>query len=1544
MRARVPIVVLLAFAFAAPAQMDEGRRFFSLVSNRTVLPGKEAPVQVHAQGVDQLEFRLYRLKDPRAFFVQMGSTSRVRRQRARLFAPGTPIEKLDAWKRQQWARLRDLARMQFSAPNRALIRAWMQKKEQQKPAAPAQKAPSFAGAPLLNPDLLVKRWTQTVRGKTQWESVNVHVPLPEAGVYVLEATDQIKHAYTVLVATPLGMIVKSYPGRSVVRLVDRQSGEPRSGCPLELLDVQQNRTLGRKATDEQGSVALNVEGERSPELLWLGECGGVPVLAKPAAYAMSERGGSVEGAIHTDRPVYRPGQRVKFRAIVRELSGGEYRKPAARKVKVRVESRSDAPIYQKTISLTKYGTASGEFDLPDDVPLGYIGIQVTPEGTEDSLYGGFHVEEYRKPEYEVKVTPASRRALQGSRMEARIEARYYYGEPVGGASVKWTVHRYRWYPPWWEWAEMEPEEEAEEMFGGEQVLDGEGRLDAEGRLTVSFPLERGEYDYQYRVEAQVTDEGGRAIDGAGMFLGTRAPFVVTAGPEKWVYRKGETVRWRVSARDFEQQPVAGVAVRVEAYREEKGKAGGGAVAAPSAVTGADGEAILEFALPSSGAWIIRTVARGPAGDLREERWMWITGEFSGWKPPERVRLALDKKSYAAGETARLTVITGLPRADVWLAVEGPALFWSKFVKIEGGAATVEIPVDRAFAPNAFVTAVFLQNDEHYEGSKSLIVPPVDRQISVSLEPSRREFQPGEPAVLKLAARDHEGRPVRAEFSLGVVDEAIYAVRREEQADLLKTFYGSRWNRVETDTSQTFYFWGASGERIGFPVGTTTEMAMAVADRRTLAQLKRESVAMPKIRKDFPDTAFWVADLETDAQGRAEVRFEFPDSLTTWRATARGVTEDTKVGGAVERVLVRKDVVVSLAAPRFLTEGDETVVPVLARNYTGAPLRVRVGLQARGVAVLEGRETEIELAPQGEGKVDYRLKAQQAGKATFTASAAGAGKGDALEITVPVHPYGLPMEAMAQARLDGAGSRTLVHEFPPEDESSGRVAEVRLSPSLGGALLGAMEYLLEYPYGCSEQLMSGLLPNLVVAEAMRKLKLESAADRKVLDRNVKAGLEKLLAQQNADGGWGWWREDESALFLTSYILLGLKHAQENGYAVPPYQMNRAADFLADRLAGRQETDADLLAYALLALARSRGIAADLGNAVWSRREKMSGFGWASLGLAFQAVNDGRRREAADRLASMAKQEGEETFWPSGRDVMFLHEAEHTYEATAMAARFLAVERPESGLAERAAQWLLNHRDRGYYWGSTKRTAFVIYGLIPLLERSGELKPDLTVRVVAGGREMARHRFTPADALAAKPLKVVFPVSGARSEIRIETEGRGRLYASAVWRWRQTETREPRRLAGAGRLEVERRYYRLRRVETGGVIEYALEPWSGPAKRGDLVAVRVSVRGAGQTNALVVEDLLPSGAEAVTRDAGFRLRGAPDWWRWWFERRELRDERTSWFPWWIPEPGYETVYLFRFTNAGKFRAAPARAEAMYEPNVRAWSEAAEWEVLP
>ena len=177
------------------------------------------------------------------------------------------------------------------------------------------------------------------------------------------------------------------------------------------------------------------------------------------------------------------------------------------------------------------------------------------------MNGNFEVEEYKKPEYEVRVTPVKARILQGESAQAMIDARYYFGEPVDGAKVKYAVYRGRyWFPLWYEPDEDAPPDAGDgdgNDYGDEQIADSEGQLDADGKLTIDFPTTVSEHktDYRYRVEARVTDAGKREIAGRGCVIATYGSFVVNARPDRYFYQPGSTAAITVEARDYDSKPV-----------------------------------------------------------------------------------------------------------------------------------------------------------------------------------------------------------------------------------------------------------------------------------------------------------------------------------------------------------------------------------------------------------------------------------------------------------------------------------------------------------------------------------------------------------------------------------------------------------------------------------------------------------------------------------------------------------------------------------------------------------------------------------------------------------------------------------------------------------------------------------------------------------------------------------------------------------------------------------------------------------------------------
>ena len=252
---------------------------------------------------------------------------------------------------------------------------------------------------------------------------------------------------------------------------------------------------------------------------------------------------------------------------------------------------------------------------------------------------------------------------------------------------------------------------------------------------------------------------------------------------------------------------------------------------------------------------------------------------------------------------------------------------------------------------------------------------------------------------------------RAEFSLGVVDEAIYGVRPDVTPNILSFFFGRSYDTIYTANSLEFFFSGQAGKK-----------RMQLADLRArshLAQLKPERLVQPKVRKAFPDTAFWAPEIVTDEKGHAHAKVDFPDSLTTWRATARaaaqlasadGIAPGTSVGGATLKTIVRKNLILRLVTPRFLVSGDEVTISALVHNYLPTTKTARVSLDVKGLTVLSGATQDVTIPSRGEAKLDWRLKPVNAGTAVLTGKALTDEESDALEIELPVHSPGLKLSA------------------------------------------------------------------------------------------------------------------------------------------------------------------------------------------------------------------------------------------------------------------------------------------------------------------------------------------------------------------------------------------------------------------------------------------------------------------------------------------------------------------------------------------------------
>lgn len=1539
-------------ALAQPAEPtgDAALRPAFSVSTSQAFTTRESPFfYLTFRRLQQLDVRVYKVRDPFAFFGglqdphQFGTDEPLPVAQERSW-----IERLTDWKRRQRALLRSVARAQVSRRYREIRRAATDQ------AVTAQRVQlnvnTFAQVPLLNPDQLVTSWRELLPSRRDPELRRIPLAVSEPGVYLVEAVHERLRAYTIVMVSDVGLVTKTSPGQVLVFAANRFTGEPLADCQVRLFSS--GSVVAEGATTDEGLFA----GE-SPagvdSLLGVARCGAGMAATDPGAWALQSDARELVGYLYTDKPIYRPGHTVHVKAVLRWRERDAlvpFGRPDAELV---ASDANDKVVYRRTIRTDGFGTVTASFALPPTAGLGTYTLRVNSGEAQAS--SAFEVQEYRKPEFEVIVSPGNRFVVQGGDAVVTVRARYYFGQPVANGRLHWVVNQQPYYSPL-RWDDgLEEGGGAGYWYGNDQRAQGDARLDANGEAELRIPLGAHESgrDYSARIEVQVTDSGGRDVSGSTVAHATWGSFLLAAQLDRSVFRAGSRAEVQARAVDYLGAPRAGVPVSLALERLEYRDGFYSdptvtPVASASATTDADGRAAAAFTLPDGQYGSFRITLSAPADgrDVTERVWLWVPGPQEQGPPDEGDRyleLLADRRTYQPGERARL-VVRGEPLAGpILVTKEGQHVSWHRVLR-PTATEPLEVPIEAADVGDVYVNVTFMRDGRLYRAERRLGVPAIERTLTISLVPDRPVARPQEPGTFTVSVTDHAGQPVRAQVSLAVIDEAVFGVRADDTPDPTRFFYRREYSRVSTTFSREYYFTGYSG---------TDRLQLAGRRRRpfTLADFKGEAPPQPSVRKDFPDAIYWMPDVTTDGEGRARVAVTYPDALTTWRLTARAVTEDTRVGVAVARATTTKDLIVRIVTPRFLTEGDEVVMPTIVHNYRPEARTASVSVRTTGLDAAGGAAqgaSGVPLASGGEQRHDWRFTSPAPGPASIVATARTESDTDAVELPVPVLPWGLRRETGASGSIVGAGEAVTELVVPASANAAGQSVRISLAPSLSGSLLGALDFLTSYPYGCTEQTLSAFLPNLLVTRALTELKLAPTERLSALDRQVSSGLRRLADMQHADGGFGWWKADGNHPFMTAYALWGLDEARRAGARVDEYRVGSAARALARMYLLYPRAEPDLKVYMAYVLARSQSETeivsygeqgeatyrhADAREQAWAARARMSPLGRALLVALLDQAGDPRGDEAARSLEGEAETRGDLSWWAAGRDDLLFDSVETSVEATAFAVQALARRNPENPIVERAVRWLLLNRSGGY-WGSTKRTAMAIYGLLAFMQARGETAEPFTVDVFVNGEPTGRQSFDAAAMTAPDPVVVTFPARQGANQVRLVKRDGGTVYWSATAAWFDPSTAEGRQ--GSRQLAIARRYSRLVPATVRERIVYREAPITGAVAPGDVLAVRLTVAGSADWRYLAIEDPLPAGVEALQDTTAYPLE-RPDSIRWWWGSQvEYRDSRTVFFQESFEQGRAEYVYLVKVIAAGTFRAVPAQVTPMYVPEVVASSE--------
>lgn len=1595
---------------------ENSKPFFSLLTNRASATTDRTRLWLNYHGIDQLEFRVYKVRNPVEFFKGLDNPHQVGEDEAEQVGKTykrnpTFLEKLREFKSSIYKAIRSYVRAQLQHDARKNFnRKFRPDSDDDESNRTPLNVADYARVPLLNPDQLVSSWREKLPPmEDQYDRRIISLGKREPGVYLVEAVGGDLRAYCVAMVTDLTMVQKTTSdGQLLIYAADRKTGAPRENVQIEI--TKGNETIKRAVTDKRGLLQTKIDKPRpkptddeedananadedessaatpparNEYLVMASERENFAISDLDSFYFGDDGGedygtGSAEfkSYVYTDRPVYRPAQKIYFKGILRRLTENGYKLPAGNKVTVSIEDPNGARILEQELTLSSRGTFSGDVDVADDAPLGNYNI--TAEIGEDKASGSFDVQEYKKPEFKASVTTAQAYVGVGEHAKFNVSARYFFGAPVTRADVKYYIYRSRSYS-WWHGGndDSESEEGADDNFGvdssaadedsgsgsshsyygSDMVQEGAGYLDANGRLEVDFtvplPDAADTWDYTYRLEAQVTDQSRRMMEGSASFIGIRSNVAAHAQPERNVYYQNDTACILVNANDHEGRPVQ-TKVKLTFFERRWDKVvkkteGGDdypdyemherELSNAFVDTNAQGKAALDYTVPISGSVHIKTtITENNRAVVSEGGSIWVAdpkNQFSdfSYEDAGTIKLVPDKKSYRAGDTAHILALLPTDKAHLLVTTELMSVLTVRQIDAASRAIVIDVPIEARYAPNIYLNITYVQKGEMYKQDQLLVVPARDKLLNLQIIANKKEYKPRETASYTVLARNMDGTPAaNAEVSLGVVDESIYSIQPDSATDIRREFYGQRYNAVQTSFSVSYSFTGYAGKKI----------VKLAANKRAfqLADFKNDnSTVEPVVRKIFKDTAFWQPNVVTGADGKANVKVQLPDNLTTWRATARAITTDTRVGTTTQKIVSRKDVIIRLASPRFLTEGDTVLLSGIVHNYLKADKPTQISIDVSGGQLQDASRQTVTIPKNGEYRVNWRVAAPATGELKILAKALTDTESDALETSIPITPRGLKQtRGNTLAIADETADKTVTFKLPANAEPNARSLRIEVAPSIAATLFGALDYLTAYPYGCTEQTMSQFLPTVIVAQTLKDVPTANIKATNDLARKVSKGLKRLYNYQHEDGGWGWWKDDPTDAFMSAYVVDGLTLAKRAGYDIDDARLSRGRDKLkamidAGKLDDNTAIDAESRAYMIYALNESGGTDARLVNDLFNNRNNLQPYGRALLALALKERNDTKRAQiVAGEIERSVIANDSEARWSSKHKAMHDLAESNDVEATALSVKALARITPQSQLLPMAARWLVTTRKYGAYWLSTKETAFAIFGLTDYLKVSQELAPDYIVEVYLNGEQVLAKQMTSADAASAQTFVVQRKGTeiGNTSDVRIVKRGRGMLYVSStIVHYTNDETTPAQ---GSAQLKLTREYLRLRVVENEkGAPAWKLEPLAGDVHSGDMIVSRLRIEGQ-PARYLMIEDPIPAGCEQVEAVSGIDLNYRENNWSDWYSAREFRDQKAVFFlNYFSGKATYQ--YAMRVEAPGQFRIAPARVEQMYQPEITA-----------
>ncbi len=1139
--------------------------------------------------------------------------------------------------------------------------------------------------------------------------------------------------------------------------------------------------------------------------------------------------------VETDKPIYKPGQTIRMRAVT---LNSELR-PVSERVTVDVLDAKGIKIFRSEVDTDEYGMATLDLPISPEPNLGVWKINVATE--KESTQLDVRVEEYVLPKYEVKVELPKEWFLVNEPIEGKVTAEYSFGKPVAG---ELEIRASRYVGEWEEYATFS------KMINGET----EFTLPAVGYVA-GVPAAGGMGNVMLDVTVKEKATGYQE-ENSKMLTVSSSPLNIQIIPEGSVFKPSLPFSFLIVTETPDNKPIeAKVEVKVTYLNNEFAEEG----KEEKEVNTKMGKALVEVTPPKDSiAMVIESSAEGTQASRVLEAGYSPSGNFIH---VEQISDGIPQ----IGEEVRFKVYSTREAANFYYEVVARnKVVFTDFTK--HNEITIQTTPLMAPSSKLLVYQILANSEVAADYIPFEVIPAYPH--SVKVEFSEEEAEPGEEVILNI---ETEGQ---AKVGIAAVDRSVF-ILAENRLNLQQVFdelerlymepqvelheFSIYTGLATKGASEIFEDAGVvvlsnneipQGEeykyerktgvwegivnffRGGIPMVEEAPFAPAAAPAMDKGAEVEGLAEVERVRQFFPETWLW-EEIVTSSRGKASLEVIVPDTITTWMLRAVALSKEKGLGVAEGELIAFQPFFLKADLPYSAIRGEEFPVRVAVYNYLDQSQRVLVQIEEGDwFDLLDESEKTVQIGANDIGGVEFNIRPRSLGVNEIKVTARSSEAADAVIKTLIIEPEGVARELVENLVLSAGSSRVVDTSIPAfVVEDSGR-AYLALTSSYLTQTIEGLEELLKMPFGCGEQNMIVFAPDAYITKYLQEsgqLKPEIMAKAEKL---LITGYQRELTYRRSDGSFSAFgqSDDEGSLWLTAFVLKCFSQAKDLIY-IDDSVLNQAMDWITahqnkdgsfdpigfvhhQEMVGGVKGKTALTAYVAIALLEAGEKAASdraIDFLEGELDEIDDAYAIAITAYALELAESGRADDAYQILMDFAQEDEDGLHWGGGEDILPQPRTGHNQsadiEATGYATMAL-VEHGDAFNASRAAKWLVSRRNAYGGFGSTQDTVVALQALTEY-STGARADVDLRISIEAGGEEKElRIRQDNFDVLQV----VEIPVN---EEIEINVVGKGEAIAQVVKRFNLPEAEEGEEIL---KINVS---YDVTQVEVNDLVEVSVE---------------------------------------------------------------------------------------------------------------------------